>query len=283
MIMDIPEGSIYYWMYIQGLKHTELSIIVNACNQYGKEIRNKDFANYWNGYYRSELYTREKISLLNNTNSSTPVSTVTSSYIKWNELPPHPYLNMPEIENRWVPCTKEGKPLIKWGQGCMSLSDAMATLKCESLAENLKGTKFIVIDCDGDHGESLDLDVIKFLLPYTKITHTLYKPKMVEDYEWYHGHKIKEDSPTSWSSYREVPASFHLTFSVDKVVPTKHFPQAHMDIVGNKMNSIRYIKNKIWNGMDPVPMTEEIWDELMEYAISRQNLTRKDVTDEFIR
>ena len=68
-----------------------------------------------------------------------------------------------------------------------------------------------------------------------------------------------------------MPASFHLTFAVDRVIPTMHFSKAHMDIVGNKENSLRYLKNKIWNGIEPLPMNEAIWDDIKSYVERRNN------------
>lgn len=249
-MIEIPEGSIYYWMYIQGLKQVPLSDIEQACLMAGKEIRLKDRANYWNGYYRSDIYSHYPGSLLDGRGESVSKKRVPN----WKDLDTHPYLNMPEIENRWVPCSNEGRPLIKWSLGCMSIEDAKGCLRSQTLAENLKGTKMIVIDCDGDHGNELDLEVIKFLYPLAKQTHTLYKPNMIKDCE----------------CSRQVPTSFHLTFAVDKVVPTMHFPKAHIDVIGNKMNSIRYLKNKQWNGLAPIPMTEEIWEHLMDYVKQKE-------------
>ena len=54
-MVEVPQGSIYFWMYEMGLKHVDLDEIRIACYSAGKNIRDKDFQNYWNGWYRSDL------------------------------------------------------------------------------------------------------------------------------------------------------------------------------------------------------------------------------------
>ena len=44
-----------------------------------------------------------------------------------------------------------------------------------------------------------------------------------------------------------------------------HFPKAHIDIIGNQVNSLRYLKTKSWNGMVPMRMTAKIWNEITDY------------------
>ena len=258
-MIEVPEDSIYFWMYAQGLKHVSLEDIELACKVIGKDIREKDVKNYWNGWYRSDLATggyRDVFAI--HEDKKKPYFEM-----EWSDYPIHPYLGQPEIDNRWVPCTKEGKPLYKWSQGCMSRIDAECMRGCGSLAENLKGTKMIVIDCDGDHSkDNLDYEAIMYLSKYIGITHAMAKPKKVSDYG---------SVPIEYAGLADMPASFHLTFAVDRVIPTMHFSKAHVDIVGNKENSLRYLKNKIWNGIEPLPMNEAIWDDIKSYVERRNN------------
>lgn len=254
--MQVPNGSIYHWMYKQGLKHVDLTDIEIAVKALGIGIREKDYANYWNGYYNSDLY-KSDIFMLKRGNSQLVSSSVKFFDAPYSSYPEHPYLDMPEIENRWVPCNGNNKPMIQWSQGCMTLADAKAKVGQVYLGENLKGCKFIVIDCDGDHDEGrFDWDTIEFLWKFSKVTHCLMKPKMIRDYK---------GAPNI-----NRPASFHITFAVDRIIPTMHFPYAHIDIVGNEKNSLRYIKNKIWNGLNPIPMTDEIWGQLQQYIKQRK-------------
>lgn len=243
----VPDGSIYFWMYTMGLKQVDLDEIKVACFAAGKTIRDKDYQNYWNGYYNSDLYHgrgNEDIFMLKRRNTGFSCDFFNTEYF---DYPDHPYLTLPDVQNRWVPCSKDNKPMIKWSNGCMSIAEAKAYKDQVYLAENLKGTKLIVIDCDGDHGDELDLETVYFLNRWRNDTHCLTRPD--------------EDDPA---------ISFHLMFMVDKIIPTMHFPYAHIDIVGNRKNSLRYWKNKKWNHVSPIPMSGDRWKELQDYIKYRK-------------
>lgn len=232
-----PEGSsIYLWMYNQGLKHIEWTDIIQAVAASTHRLREKDAANYWRGWYKSDLYKGDrKVSIIN-----PPTKQVKPFYdMSYDMYPEHPYINQPEIENRYVPCGDEGNPLIKWSHGCLSMSDAKAFNGCKYIGENLKGCKHIVIDIDGDHNGNEDDTVAKAFNHFRSQTHCLIKPDKKQ-------------------------LSYHLTFKVDKVIPTMHFPLAHVDICGNKMNQIRYFKNKKWNGIKPIEMNNNIWKQIQD-------------------
>ena len=251
-ILTVPSGSIYFWMYEQGLKHVNRNSIILACQQAGVTIRKKDWTNYWNGYYRSDLYGNgrgnEDIWMLKRNRSIKQTDFFETQYCQY---PTHPYLSdFPEIENRWVPCNKDNKPMIKWGNGCMTLSDAVAYKDQVYLAENLKGTRFIVIDCDGNHGDEPDWHTMMFLDRWRNDTHCIMKPDCMA---------------------LDMPMSFHLTFRTPNIIPTMHFPYAHIDIVGNRRNSLRYWKNKEWNHKEPAIMTAERWKELQQYLKYRKD------------
>lgn len=251
-MIDVPDGSLYYWCYTMGLKRIDISELIGSVTANGRELREKDIQNYWNGWYRSDTKDRPVFSLGHKSSRQLQYRTT-----RWGDYPPHPYIGMPEFEQRWVPCDGSLRPLIKWSSGCMQKVDAECMPGCQVLGENMLATKMIVIDCDGDHDkDSLDLDAIRFLSRYIHMTHSLAKPKTVSEY----GQLAYGAEDIAYQ-----PASFHLTFSVDKVVPTMHFPKAHIDIVGNKRNSLRFWKNKVWNGRAPIPMTDEIWEDIKRY------------------
>ena len=247
-MVDVPDGSIYFWMYSQGLRQVPIEDIEMACLSMRKEIREKDYDNYWRGYYKSELYLTDNWNSIFRfhhwLDSNSSAVFLDNPYSKY---PEHPYGT--NVQDRWVPCNKDNKPMIKWGNGCMSLADAVAYPNQMYLAENLKGSKRIVIDCDGDHGEQLDVETMSFLHRYKSMTHCIEKPGRI---------------------FMGMPVSFHLTFKVDRIIPTMHFPYAHVDIIGNRRNSLRYLKNKEWNGLLPAKMTEEVWKELQGYIGSRK-------------
>lgn len=256
-MVNVPEGSLYFWCYNQGLRHVNIDELVQAVAMAGRNLRDKDIQNYWNGWYRSSLYGPQNqydMFVLHHSSQSSTFRTT-----KLEDYPMNPYWNQPEIEERWVPCNKDNKPMIKWGNGCLSREDAEAYRHQVYLAENLKGGKIIVIDCDGDHDAKLDLALVSFLYKFTDRTHTLFKPKLITEYEGYENTNIN------------IPASFHLTFMTDRVIPTMHFPKAHIDIIGNKANSLRYLKNKIWNGVQPKMMTPSIWEQIQEFVERRNN------------
>lgn len=251
---EVPSGSIYFWMYTQGLRHIPIQDIYRALHAAGKEIRQKDMDNYWNGWYNSSLYSGAGQVSVFDLCTSVPAHAMRP--VKWEDFPTTPFKEpLPEVQNRWVPCSKENKPLIQWGNGCMSMADAKAYTNQVYLAENTKGTRQVIFDCDGDHNEELDLETIMFLWKYHDMTHCLMKPKALREYP---------DGPDS-----DIPASFHLTFRTDRVIPTMHFPSACIDVIGNEKNSLRYWKNKKWNGLQPAPMTEEVWDDIMAYIETR--------------
>lgn len=258
----VPEGSIYFWMYEQGLKGCELPEVELALAAAQKHARLKDLENFWRGWYNHRLYRSGSDDLLDMSGLVRPTIASTANEFldkAWDEYEDHPFLYKPDVELRYVPCSIENKPMIKWGEGCMSLADARAMSRACYLAENLYGTQRIVVDCDGDHDERLDFDTIDFLWDMAERTgtHVLSKPKNVCEYPGYEGMGMR-------------PASFHLTFFVDKVVPTMHFPWCHIDVVGNKRNSLRYFKNKQWNGRQPAYMTSEVWDELRRFVKGRK-------------
>ena len=261
--IEVPQGSVYLQMYKWGLRHVPLEDIDAACMRAGKQLRKKDVQNYWNGYHNSNLYgdidmCDEPFKLVR-----TRIVPPGESFLKmdYDELPDHPYDDgVLEMEKRYVPCGASNKPLIQWSQGCLTYDDALAYSNQVYMAENLRGTHLIVIDCDGDHDDNnLDLETIMFLwLRFSDMTHTLKKQKRICDYRGYE------------RSGLTIPASFHLTFSTNKMIPKIPCPEAHIDILGNQNNQLRYFKTKTWNGLKPVPMTPEIWDKVREYITYRK-------------
>lgn len=253
MMEQLPQGSLYLWMYRQGLRGVPISEILAACTRECKAVREKDVDNYWNGYHNRKLYAEQGKDLL-----VFPVRSMSNCDMVYSDYPAHPFVDVPEVQNRWVPCTAEGRPLIKWGKGCMALPDAKAYPGAKTFGENLKGTHLIVVDIDGDH-EGVDLDLINHMMSLTCETHALRKPKDICEYEGHEG------------SFDSRPASFHLTYAVERVIPTMHFPWAHIDIIGNRCNSIRYWKNKLWNGLQPKVMDDTTWDYIMSYVKRRRD------------
>lgn len=252
--VDVPNGSIYLWMYTQGLKGVPLEQVIQACHEAGVSIRDKDLTNYNNGVRNRGVYSTQS------TFTRTPVSSTKDYYdLKYSDYPLYPYTNEPEISNRWVPCSYSNKPMIKWSEGCMSKEAAELTDRSKYLAENIYNTHMIVIDCDGDHDDSIDLETIELLWQFADKTHCMRKPKDCIDYD-----------PNVPMEFWDKPASFHLTFMVDRIIPTMHFPSAHIDIIGNKRNSLRYFKNKKWNKLPLLQMNDDIWETIKRHVERRE-------------
>ncbi len=236
----VPEGSIYIWMYTQGLKNRDQHELAQALHIAGKETRDKDWGNYWRGISNSTGTVKQE-SLINFT---TPVVRKENHDIP---LTAYGLANHTNPDKRWVPCNQVNRPMIKWGtEGCMTREEALAMAGCVYLAENMRDTNRIVIDCDGDHDkDNIDYETVKFLWQFSDLTHTIHRPG------------------------EGMPLSFHLTFITSRSIPIMHFSHAHIDIIGNKTNALRYFKNKVWNNKQPTMMTTQTWETIMDYIRNR--------------
>lgn len=248
----VPDGSIYFWCYTQGLKKIKLFDVLEAVRVAGKVMRKKDIANYWNGYNNSNKSDEHdnRRSILDLTPSHrSPNTFYVMEYSEYPDLP-----EGEEPDDRWIPCTKNGKPLTKWGEKRMTKGFAEFWKDSESLAENLKGCRHIVVDIDGDHDkDNPDAETIAFGNKLRYLTETYMDP-------WYLEHET-------------MCPSMHLVFKTDKIIPTRHFPNAHIDILGNKTNQARYFKDKISNNLPQIEMTDYIWSMIVEYIKNREGVS----------
>ena len=253
--------SIYMDMYTWGLKHIPYEEIEEACYRVGKVIRVKDYDNYWRGYYRSYFNKGNYYESLMKIEENFYENSSRRMMKDYSEYPLNPLEYMPEVEEKWVPCSKNNKPLISWSKYCLRFNEAVAYKNQVYLGENMRGQRLIVFDCDGDHvKDNLDMETIYFLWQYSFKTHTLSKNKKLCEYSGYEN--ITED----------VPASFHLTFTTNRVIPSMHFPWCHIDLLGNENNQLRYWKDKQWNGKLPMEMDSYIWNEIKEYVERRKTV-----------
>ena len=233
------DESIYLSMFTWGLKQIPIEDIERECQSVGKDIRKKDYENYWRGYSQSNTH-RDPKSVLKIQHEVKTVLDKSLDEFKVNTYP--------QPRERWVPCGESNKPLIKWTQVKLYKADeVLMHPDCFYVAEQLKHSHVIVLDIDADHGNSIDEDTLKFFKKYRDITHCLYK-----------------------ESYDGVPKSYHLTFATDRIIPTVHCPWCHVDILGNENNQLRYRKNKVRNGRSPMPLTNEIWDDIRTYLKGRK-------------
>ena len=249
----VPFESIYYWMYSAGLHACPENEVERILRAAGKQIRRKDWENYQRGFSRS-FFTGTS-----NTNSlSIRVSTERrfTSY-KLTDFPVCDSLS--NYERRWVPCNANNKPILKWSERMVSYEEAER--EGVYIAESLYMTPYIVFDIDGDHNNVIHPDLIRIFSQLLTRTHAL----------------------TKQSFYDGVSTSFHLTFQTDRLIPTKHFTESCIDLLGNARPQLRYRKRKVWNGVFPVRLTEEVWDFFMAY-IERMNYAKQhSYFDEFCR
>ena len=232
-----PNESIYLDMYRWGLKQIPIENIERECSRVGKAIRKKDYENYDRGFSKSNGRNDPK-SVLRIQHQVKGVLDKSLSEFKVNTFE--------QPRNRWVPCDERNKPLCKWTQITYSPEDAIMHPDCFYVAEQLKHCHVIVIDVDADHGSKVDEDTLRFFNKYIDMTHCLYK-----------------------ESYGD-PLSYHLTFATNRIIPTVHCPWAHVDILGNENNQLRYRKNKVRNGRSPIELTDEIWDDIRIYLKGRK-------------
>jgi len=255
-----PGESIYFWMYRQGLRGIPYTIVLKEVLEHGHDVRKKDEENFKRGCHKHNMNTGDPMGLLNIGWATDPIPDVFTT--EYSDYPEHPRAGKPELEDRFIYVREDGVIPYKWGDPSnrMTWSTALSNYACATLAENLKGTQQIVIDCDGDHGNQIDLETIEFFRKYSDITQTFTKPKQVREY----GVDVNFTEQLDWYP------SFHLTFHVDRVIPTRHFIKAHVDLLGNKENQVRYFKNKFCNNLPVADMTDEIWREIMNYLEWRE-------------
>ena len=251
----VPVESIYYWMYDAGLRGFPESQLEQTLISSGKQIRQKDWDNYRRGYARS-YFTGESVD-----RHLTQLS-IRPKNIDFTATHLHQFGRSNKLINydkRWVPCSKNNKPLIQWSRTLTTYEEAIVFPDSIYLAECMYSTPYIVFDIDGDHNDVLHLDLIEHFAPLINITHALVKQRTVSEYT--------QGLPKHILS---LPTSFHLTFRTDRLIPTKHFPNACIDLLGNKAPQLRYRKTKQWNHVFPALLTEKIWRYFMDFIAMKE-------------
>jgi hypothetical protein len=231
--------SIYFDMFKAGKEFEDLELILAQCRAAGIIVRQKDVDNYFRGRGFSDREWLKPVAyrLATDRRLSTDMA-----YSDYEKLPDY------WIENpvRFFPTEGNGsKPLYgwKWGDNVTSKKIAEARSPVGMVGENMIGQPYIVLDIDGDHDkDNIDYELLKWFSPLKKTTE-------------------------SWQSRDE---SFHLVWKVDRLIPTMHFPRAHLDILGNARNQARYYKDKQPNGVARAIMTDEAWDAIKHYIRYRQ-------------
>lgn len=248
-----PGESPYMNMYVAGLKGIPLEAITSYLQLIGVGIRQKDVDQWSRGSMKHVSFSSSMKNSINPMPARTNIQiTPKAKEIKFSDLKEFPANWNPPIK-RFFPCSKENKPLVKWGwkKGDQSpdlydYETAKSLSPCGWIGQNMLYQRYIVIDIDGVGHGTIDQATINF------------------------GNMFKYSTLTTEDP--EKRGSFHLYFRTNKIIPIKHFPHAKIDLMGNAVNAAVYFKNKQSNHLKMMDLTEEIWDTLMTYQKSRKEV-----------
>lgn len=246
-------GSPYYAMYHCGYYGVPIEDCIEKCRRNGIALRNKDIRSYNEGVFKRGIGTVVKNGELVDVSKIEPG--IDFNDMKLSDFPLMP-VGWVGTERRFFPCTRDNKPMQKWGYAknddgsvfmpeLFTKTDAVALSPCGWVGQNMLYQRFIVLDVDGQgHGET-DYDVIEFGNRFRYKTFSVCNPSK--------------------------PGSFHLYFETDRLIPVRHFPWAKLDLMGNATNAAVYFKDKKWNGLPMIKLDESIWNEIMTYQKERKN------------
>ena len=147
-------------------------------------------------------------------------------------LDEYPTLKEPRTQKFYTPVFKNNTTL-KGSEQTLTYKEANSYPNKIYVAEQLKGSNRILIDCDSK-------ETVELFLEYKDKTESYYSP-----------------------------SSMHLVFITDKIIPSQRYHK--LDIQGNKTLSLRHIKdNKIANNLEPIPLTQEVLDTVANYVHTSQ-------------
>ena len=171
---------------------------------------------YYDKLYKLALDTQLPISEVNTIFNDKISNNLSLNSLNYN-------LNLRTVQY-FTPVFHNGKTL-KGSDRILTKEEALQYSNISYIAEELKNSNRIVIDCDSK-------ETVKIFEQYLNKT---------ESY-------VNEDR-----------SSAHLVFTTDKVVPTKH--KKDIDLLGNQKFSLRNIKeNKVYNNLPSIELTQNILD-----------------------
>lgn len=243
---NFNDGSPYFGMYWAGYYGIDLDECVAKCRRNGIPLRTKDIQSYKDGMFRRGMGAIIKSDGMSIREMQAGVA---FRDMKLEDFPMLP-VGWHGTERRFFPCTKDNKPMQKWGWSrdfnpeLYTMPDARALSPCGWVGQNMLYQRFVVFDIDGrGHGED-DLEVIAFGNRFRDTTFTMEDPAK--------------------------PGSFHLYFETDRLIPVRHFPWAKLDLMGNAVNAAVYLKNKKSNGLPLRKLDDGIWQALQDYTQRRK-------------
>lgn len=238
-------GSPYFDMFKAGVYKIPIEDCIAKCMRNGIALRPKDIDSYEDGVFKGAIQDGNQPRI----KRSDLKYGMNFDDMKLTDFPKFP-IGWKGTNYRFFPCSKDNKPLQKWGWKQDEMPelylkvDAKALSPCGWVGQNMLYQPFIVMDIDGrGHGVD-DYKVIAFGEKYKHTTYTMEDPNK--------------------------PGSFHLYFSTDRLIPVRHFPWAKLDLMGNAVNAAVYFKDKKPNGIPPRKLDEYIWDDMMAYQKRRK-------------
>lgn len=245
-------GSPYYSMYHCGYYGVPIEKCLEKCQRNGIAVRKKDIQSYNDGVFKRGMGYIVKNNQL--VDVSQAIASLPLDKARLTDFPLMP-IGWTGSERRFFPCTKDNKPMGKWGwakkpDGSVYVPklytrvDAQALSPCGWVGHNLLYQRFIVMDIDGRGHGNEDLEVIAFGNQFRDYTFTVEDPAK--------------------------PGSFHLYFETDRLIPIRHFVWAKLDLMGNAANAAVYFKNKVGNGVPMAKLDDNIWHAMMEYQKKRK-------------
>lgn len=252
-----PNQSPYFGMFTAGRNGYTYEEVIAHCQYYRIPLRQKDVQAWKDGQFK-----RSMIGVMNTRGLDIPSPSqnnwpIKTEDIKFEELNTFPS-NWHGSYRRFFPCSAENKPLMSWGWKApnptlgtpmkvpelMDMESAKALSPVGWVGQNMLYQRFIVLDIDGVGHGCVDEQVIQF------------------------GSMFKDE--TTCYEDPNKKGSFHLYFKTNRIIPVKHFPWAKLDLMGNAVNAAVYFKNKIHNNVEPLELTSEIWNLMMDYQKKRK-------------
>lgn len=240
-------GSPYYGMFHCGYYGVPIEDCIAKCQRNGIALRKKDLDSYNDGVFKRGMGQVFRDGHMVDVREIQPG--VPFEEMRFDDFPKFP-VGWVGTERRFFPCTKDNRPMQKWGWSkdftpeLYTRADAKALSPCGWVGQNMLYQKFIVLDIDGRGHGADDDKVIAFGTQFREHTFTVEDPAK--------------------------PGSFHLYFETDRLIPVRHFPWAKLDLMGNSVNAAVYFKNKVGNGVPMMKLDEAVWNAMMKYQLNRK-------------
>jgi len=266
-----PGQSPYFGMFRAGVLGYPIEEVTAHCTVNGIPLRAKDIQSWQDGAFKNQVRQalfeqrladgrRRPGSHINPTDKVGHVRVGNLPSLRLAGQPAFDTVRLQDLprlptgwrgcERRFFPCTSDNRPMMPWGwrpgfePNLMLRRDAEALSPVRWVGFNNLYQPMVVFDIDGVGHGTIDEQVIRFGNQFRGKTMIVEDPKKV--------------------------GSFHIYFRTDRLVPVKHFPHAKLDLMGNAVNAAVYMKDKKWDGVEPIELTPQIWDLMQAYQSGRK-------------